>query len=181
MDNRNSGTSNRFQVTQVTSYHPGDEFFLVENTLLNQGATPLTVDVFAAGDIYLADDDFGFGYFDANSRAVGAIDSNRVNVLFVQAKPGTPLPTFYQVGDYTNIWRTIGLNADFNNSAVTSQYLDIGAGLEWANVTIAPGGTTNIAYRWSFGAPAGVQRDQGQSAPIGGSGTRLDPRKKRNR
>jgi uncharacterized repeat protein (TIGR01451 family) len=153
MDNQDDGTANRFQVTQVTRYRPGDEYFVVENTVLNQGASPITADMFAAGDLYLADSDLGFGFQHSSSATVGGIDQSGLYHIFVQGQPGNPVPVLFQEDLYSTIWGIIGTPGQhFANTVLPLDYLDNGAGLEWPNVTLAPGASVKIAYTWAFGA-----------------------------
>ena len=152
MDNRDDGTPNRFQVTQVTRYRPGDEYFVVENTVLNQSASPFTADMFAAGDLYLADSDYGFGFEHPSSGAVGGSDVNGIYHIFIQGKPGNPVPVLFQEGHYDTIWQAIGTPGQHFANTIRTDYIDNGAGLEWPNVTLEPGASVKIAYCWAFGA-----------------------------
>jgi uncharacterized repeat protein (TIGR01451 family) len=152
MDNRNDGTTNRFQLTQVTRYRPGDDYFVVENTVLNQGTSPFTADFFAAGDLYLADSDYGFGFENSSSRTVGGSDITGVYNIFLQGKPGNPVPVLYQEDYYDTIWRVIGTAGQHFGNTIRTDYIDNAAGLEWPNVTLAPGAPVKISYCWAFGA-----------------------------
>ena len=152
MDNRNDGTANRFQVTQVTRYRPEDEFFVVENTVLNQGASSFSADFFAAGDLYLADSDHGYGFQNSGSRAVGGTDINGVYNIFIQGKPGNPVPVLLQEDEYNTIWQIIGTPGTHFANTIRTDYIDNAAGLEWPNVTLAPGASVEIVYSWAFGA-----------------------------
>ena len=141
-----------FKVTNVTTYHPGDEWLLVKNTVLNQSRSAQTVDLFAAGDIYLADSDAGFPYFSTACPQVavgGSTFSGDFNV-FLQGETGSPAPTAYQEAQFDTIWEVIGSGGDFANT-VDSDYIDNGAGLEW-HVTIPAGGTCAVTYYWVFGS-----------------------------
>jgi uncharacterized repeat protein (TIGR01451 family) len=139
-------------VTQVTRYRPGDEYFVVENTVLNQGASPFTADYFAAGDLYLADSDFGYGFEHASSGAVGGSDLNGAYHIFIQGKPGNPAPVVFQEDYYDTIWQVIGTQGRHFANTIRTDYIDNGTGLEWQNVTLAPGASVKIAYCWAFGA-----------------------------
>ena len=153
MDNSNDGTANRFQVTQVTRYRPGDEYFVVENTVLNQGASAFTADLFTAADLYLADSDFGYGFQHSSSATVGGIDQSGLYHIFVQGQPGNPLPVLFQEDDFFAIWQSIGTPGQhFANTIREAEYIDNGAGLEWPNVTLAPGASVRLGYTWAFGA-----------------------------
>ena len=151
MDNRNDGTTNQFQVTQVTRYRPGDEFFVVEHTVQNQGVAPFTADYFAAGDLYLADNDLGFGFERFSSGVVGGSDIGGVYHIFLQNRPGNP-PVLFQEAHYGAIWAVIGTPGLHFDNTIRSDYLDNGAGLEWQSVTLAPGASVKIAYNWAFGS-----------------------------
>jgi hypothetical protein len=162
-DNSTDGTNNHFQLTQVVAYHPGDQFFQTDNTILNQGTTPITLDLFAAGDIFLADSDKGVGLYNPTTGAIGGTDATGLYHIFVQSV-GNRAPTNYQEDFFNNIWTAIGTaGTDFSNTALLPtlarppytndpNYIDNGAGLEWKAVTINPGQTATISYDWSFGS-----------------------------
>jgi Bacterial Ig-like domain len=172
-DNSTDGSNNHFQLTQVVTYHPGDEFFKTDNTILNQNSTPLTLDVFAAADIFLADSDKGVGFRDAPTGAVGGTDVTGKYHIFIQPD-GNLVPTNYTEDFFNNVWTTIGTpGAHFNNTVLKPlnptppfqgdpNYIDNGAGLEWKAVTIQPGETATISYFWSFGAATTVPPDTGE-------------------
>ena len=152
MDNSLDTSGTLFKVTQVTSYHGGDSWFLVQNTVLNENSTPQTVDLFAAADIFLADSDLGYGFVSNNcgTIAVGGSSTpqHKFNI-FVQAQPGSPPPTYYQEDVYRVIWATLPFG-DFSDT-VNAALVDNGAGIEWQGVTIPPGGTYTVSYYWAFG------------------------------
>ncbi len=164
-DNRDDGNTSGqyFQLAQVTTYNPGDDFFRVDNTIINLGAASMTLDVFAAADLYLADTDFGVGYLDAQTGAVGGSNLTGEYTVFVQPNiAGGLAPTGYQGGYFQDIWRAIGRGQHLNNlvplpqgnapwSADDLAYTDTGAALEWQAITIAPASTARISYFWSFG------------------------------
>lgn len=153
-DNRDDGNTlgNHFTLNQVTTYDTGDDYFRVENTLRNDGTTPLTLDVFAAADIYLADSDTGIGYRDAPSGAVGAEDATHQYRIFIQPDgKGSLAPSHYQEGFFDDLWAAIGSGGHFDDS-IDPDDLDDGAGLEWQAVTVEPGQSVKIAYYWSFGS-----------------------------
>ncbi len=172
-DNRGDGNAlgQYFQLTQVTSYTSGDDFFRVDNTIINLGANTLTLDVFAAADLYLADHDQGVGYLDASTGAVGGADLSGTYNIFVQPNTAGGLaPSGFQGGHYQGIWRAIGEGRHLNNAVPLPagpppwtrddlSYLDNGAALEWQGVTVAPGSTARISYFWSFGGSQSIAPD----------------------
>jgi hypothetical protein len=173
LDNSTDGNhgNRHFQVTQVATLHPGDDFFRVDNTILNQGTEPLTIDVFAAADIYLADSDRGVGFLNTTTGAVGGEDRTGQYRIFIQPNitNGNLAPSHSEEAFFDTIWKAIGTSGtDFNDSVLlptTSppydtngdpNYIDNGAGLEWKAVTIQPGASASMSYYWAFGAVTAV-------------------------
>jgi hypothetical protein len=160
-DNAGDGNTagNRFTLVQTTTHNPGDAHFRVDDTIFNTGDSAVTLDLFAAADLYLEDDDNGVGYYDAASGAVGGQDQSGQYRIFVQPNPAGGLaPTSYKEGYFRDdIWAVIASGGHFDDTT-SPDYFDNGAGLEWRAVTIAPGHSARISYFWSFGddAPAPV-------------------------
>ncbi len=153
MDNSSDGTGVNFQVTQVTSYNTGDNWFLVQNTVSNENATAQSLDMFAAADIYLADSDAGYGYLNTSCGPVaigGSSTAAHTYNIFVQASLGSLAPTSYEESGYGTIWNIIGTGANFNDTLITGS-VDNGAGLEWQGVTIPAHGVVTVSYYWGFG------------------------------
>lgn len=167
-DNANRPGSPQFTVSQVTTYRAGDEHFRVDTTLTNPGTTPLVLDVFAAADIYLASSDKGVGYYEPVSGAVGGEDRTGTYRIFVQPETGggQVAPSAYQEGPFRAIWQTIGGGGHFDSTVLgptgpapytnDPNYLDNGAGLQWRELTVAPGTQAKLAYYWSFGSERSV-------------------------
>ena len=157
-----------FQLTQVVSYNPGNDFFRVDTALRNTGSAALTVDLFAAADLYLAFNDFGVGFYNPSTGGVGGTDATGTYNIFIEPNSGAGLPpSHFQEADYRVIFSTIGNNQDFNDTVLlptTSppydgsggnppdpNYIDNGAGLQWQDVTVQPNGVATISYYWAFG------------------------------
>ena len=164
-DNRDDGNQSGqyFQLAQITTYNPGDDFFRVDNTIVNLGLAPIVLDVFAGADLHLTNNDLGVGYYDSGTGAVGGSDLSGDYTIFVQPNAtGGLVPSGYQGGYFQDIWRAIGGGAHLNNQVPLPQgappwsrddlaYTDTGAALEWQGVTIPPTATARISYFWSFG------------------------------
>lgn len=166
MDNSTDGTGVPFRVTQYVSYLPGDSWILVSVVVKNESASPQTVDMFVAADIYLADEDAGYPYLNTECPqvAVGGTNSTHSFNLFAQAAPGSPQPTSYQEDGYATIWSIIGSGEHFADT-ISADYRDNGAGLEWRGVIIPAGGSFNIGYYWAF-APVTCVDLSGRGQPI---------------
>ena len=171
-----NGPGDKEQVTQVVTYQPNKEFFTTTTTIKNTGTNPETLDLFVAGDIYLADSDRGVGLYSAASGAIGGTDATGNYHIFFQPKVATGdlAPTNYEAAGFNTIWSVIGGGAtsNFNNTAnlpstappyngptPDPNYYDNGAGLEWHAVTIAAGASANIANFTGFGAITSVVPD----------------------
>ncbi len=158
MDNRTDGTGVPFKVSQYVSHLPGDPWIYVSVVVQNESASAQTVDLFAAADVYVADDDAGYPCFNTNCPQVvtGGTNSTRSFNLFIQAAPDSPQPTASQEDFYAIIWSIIGNGQHFADT-ICSDYRDNGAGLEWRDVAISAGGSFSIGYYWAFGTDTCVE------------------------
>lgn len=187
-DDRNtSGLA--YQLVQHVRLIPGSDAFRVDAALVNLGATTLTLDAFAAADLYLDDrdptndfaifnDDFGFGWYDPATGAAGGTDFLGANRFAVAPNPDTlALPDHFQAGHFSALWRAIGTGADLSDTALLRtldppsqndpHFVNNAAALQWADLAIAPGASLRLSYSWSFGAPAnGPLADAPSVAPL---------------
>jgi len=169
-DNSTDGqASDKLQVTQTISYRGGDQFFTRTNTIKNTGSAAETLDVFEAGDIYLAGSDSGVGLLvggaDPSHVSIGGTDVTGTYHIFFQPKTGAGLTsaTNFQEAGFSTVFAVIGGGAasNFNNSAIlpTSNapytgdpaYIDNGAGVEWRAITIPAGGSATVSDYVGFG------------------------------
>lgn len=154
------------ELTQTTSYKTGDNFFHISNRLKNASSTPLTIDAFAAADIFLADSDRGVGFHDAGTGAVGGINRTGNYHIFFQPDPAALAPSHFQESVFSAIWSAIGAGGHFSDSVrgptvsapfdADPNYIDNGIGLEWQAVTIPAGATATVGYYAGFGSETSV-------------------------
>jgi len=143
------------RITQRASYVQGDEHFGLTWDLENRSAAPISFDLFHAADLFFAGDDYGYGYYDPETGAVGGY--NRDRTWYMTFIPRTPA-TRYKEADFGVIWDDIGhctadscfLGVGFDNT-ISSQWLDNGIGLQW-HVELPAGQSTQIGDYWTFGA-----------------------------
>ena len=140
-----TGTSN-LDITQLVSYVNGRNYFQLDWTMTNRGGSQSCFKFYHAADIYFANDDYGFGYYDAGSGSVGGYDENRT--WFMVFAPITR-PDRYREAYYDSIWEDVESGKDLDNT-IDSEYLDNGIGLQW-NICLAAGETKTISNLWSFG------------------------------
>ena len=72
------------QIVQTVSYVNGDNYFQLQWTITNIGNQRFCFKAYHAADLYFADDDYGLGYYDARSGAVGGF--NQSNDLVITNK-----------------------------------------------------------------------------------------------
>ncbi len=140
-----TGTST-LDVTQLISYVNGRNYFQLDWTMTNRGGGQSCFKFYHAADIYFANDDYGFGYYDAGSGSVGGYDENRT--WFMVFAPITR-PDRYREAYYDSIWEDVQSGRDLDNT-IDAEYLDNGIGLQW-NLCLAAGETQTISNLWSFG------------------------------
>lgn len=143
------------QLMQTTTYVDGENRYQNTYTLTNMGTVAKSLRLFHAADLYLnfPDNraDFGFGFYDPDTGAIGALSEDEQNVqVFI---PITE-PTASQEAFYTTLWSRIGgasgtPGPGFDNS-VNLSFHDVAAGLQW-NRTVAPGESITISHYGAFG------------------------------
>ena len=145
-----SATAN-LDVTQLVSYVNGRNYFQLDWTMTNRGGAQTCFKFYHAADIYFADSDLGYGYYDGGSGSVGGYDQNRT--WFMVFAPITR-PDRYREAAFEGIWGNVEGGADLDNT-INDQHLDNGIALQW-NVCLSPGETRTISDLWSFGESAGA-------------------------
>jgi hypothetical protein len=121
------------RLTQETRYVNGQEFIRNDWTLCNTGNTSYTnIHLFHAADLWTDNNDFGYGYYDAATGAVGGY--NQAMTLFQIFVPITR-PARYEEDFYGTIWGDIGSTSGpgpgLHNTYRPNDYIDNGAALEW--------------------------------------------------
>lgn len=150
------------RVTQRASYVNGQDYFRLQWDVANFSGSSQAITLFHAADSYFANDDYGQGYHDPASGAVGSyVSGGPWYMLFVPASPATA----YQEGWYFDIWAGIGYCGDnqtcpvsgscsagpgFDNT-IEAGGADNGFGLQWQR-TIGSGASATVGDWWTFGS-----------------------------
>lgn len=134
--------------TEVIRYVNGDNFFTKSFTLTNSGATSQSVNIYLAGDIYLAGADSGIPYREPGSGSVGGSDCGSPASYYILYIPQTPADAWTGAG-YSSVWSQIR-DGTMDSALSTTSCIDNGAGVQW-NRTLAPGASTTIQAATSFG------------------------------
>jgi len=134
------------QIVQTVSYINGNNYFQLDWDIANTGNESTCFKAYHAADLYFADDDYGLGYYDPQSGAVGGF--NQARDWFMVFIPSLPA-THYEEAYYSTIWERVSSAADLQDTIDTS-YIDNGAALQW-DACLQGGGATTIGDQWSFG------------------------------
>ena len=131
---------------QTISYINGNNYFQQEWEITNNGSSKSCFKATHAADLYFADDDYGYGYYDSQSGAVGGF--NQARNWFMVFIP-SPRATHYEEAYYSTIWDRVSSAADLQDT-IDSTYIDNGAALQW-DACLNGGNSTTVGDRWSFG------------------------------
>jgi hypothetical protein len=150
-----------FTVTQWVRYVDGDNCLTV-SYLINDGEIGLQLPIrfFHAANLHPDADEGGFGYYDAPTGAVGALNGNGDFLEYLVPYTGMGLPpaSHYQEAGYQSIWDAIGTGPitkgpGFNDTILATAYHDTGCGLQWDLVLPGaqpPGNFVELALDWCF-------------------------------
>jgi hypothetical protein len=146
MEGQINGNGLALMVVQTISYINGNNHFQLEWEIANNGTGTSCFKAYHAADLYFADNDYGFGYSDSRSGAVGGF--NQARDWFMVFIP-SPRATHYEEAHYATIWERVRSAQDLQDTIDTA-YLDNGAALQW-DACLKGGKSTAIGDRWSFG------------------------------
>jgi len=142
------------KLSQVTTYVNGDLFYHIDFTINNSSGSARSVRLIHGADLYINfpgnQQDYGFGFYDAPSGAVGALseDGNSLQVFI----PVTPVDA-YQEASYGTFWSRIGTGSTVGpglNNTINTSFHDAAAGLQWDRNVLA-GGNVEISMDGAFG------------------------------
>jgi hypothetical protein len=124
----------------------GRNYFQLDWTMTNRGGSQSCFKFYHAADIYFANSDYGYGYYDTGSGSVGGYDEGRT--WFMVFAPITR-PDRYREAYYDSVWEDVQAGRDLDNT-IDNEDLDNGIGLQW-NICLNPGESKTISDMWSFG------------------------------
>ena len=150
------------EVIQTVTYINGNNFFQLKWEISNGGSGKTCIKAYHAADLYFANDDFGIGYYDPRSGAVGGFNQARDwYMVFIP----NPKPAHYEEAFYSTIWDRVGTAADLQDS-IDTNYIDNGAALQW-DTCLQGGQSLTVGDQWSFGvSEAEVIHPGGAVAPF---------------
>jgi hypothetical protein len=146
---RLEGSGALLKLMQTVSYVDGENHFQLDWEITNEGTSRTCFKFYHAADLYFADSDRGYGYYDAGSGAVGGFNEERD--WFMVFIPLTPAD-HYREAFYSSIWDNVEAGADLSDT-IDDSYTDNGAALQWDRC-LGAGESVTISDRWSFGITA---------------------------
>jgi hypothetical protein len=152
-----------FTVEQTDSYVVGDEFYRSDIKVLNNGILDgnFAGSVYHAGDCYLQDSDYGFGWLNPSDNGIYCTQ-NPGNSPFGRIEGFVPITagSSYYEANYSDVWDAINdtgvqfpNTVDTNGSGGSSE--DNGAGLSWA-FDIPSGGSATYSLLTRFSPTGGA-------------------------
>lgn len=164
-EGQTSGNGLELQIVQTVSYVNGNNYFQLEWEITNKGTGTSCFKAYHAADLYFSDDDYGIGYYDSQSGAVGGFNQARDwFMVFIPSQRAT----HYEEAYYSTIWERVSTAADLQDSIDTT-YIDNGAALQW-DACLQGGGSTSIGDQWSFGESEAAVIHPGETIETGQPG-----------
>lgn len=155
-----SAASLNLTLTMTVTYVQGNNYFFADISFSSTSA--LSVDAYLAGDIFLANSDFGVPFRIAASGAVGGQDCNTPPTYTILFVPLTAADQ-YSATFYGNLWSEIQAG-DLNN-VVDTTCEDDSAGLEWTGRSISPGTPLVISTAATFGTIPSIAECSAPASP----------------
>jgi hypothetical protein len=155
-------------VMQTVRYINGSQSLTLEWQVANAGTASICLKAYHAADLYFADSDLGFGYYDSRTGSIGGYNQPKDwYMVFTPLKPAS----HYEEAGYRTIWNRVTTGDDLKNTIV-NDYIDNGAALQW-DFCLESGQTQEVADVWSFGDSAGAINLAAQQAAGGQAGVGL--------
>jgi len=148
--------STGLRISETDSYVVGQESYRTDVQVLNMGAATLPVTLFRAGDCYLQNSDYGYGFVNASIKSAGC-SVNPNNSPASRIEQWIPISggnNFFEAS-YNQVWSHIGTQAPFPDTCRCTEFIDNGAGLSW-QFAVTPSVPVTRSHLTTF-SPAGEQ------------------------
>ena len=149
--------STGLQVLEELFYSNGNNGFLAQYTVKNNGGGPVTFRPTLAGNLFLSGGSSGYGVFELGPpRLVSGLNDI---VGDGGALQDVPPPGFahYQEADTSAIWAAVAnpSGPGFNDT-VNPALVNPGIGIQWADTTLGAGGSATFSANWIVGGFDGL-------------------------
>ncbi len=148
-------------ITEVDSYVIGDENYRTDVTVSNPGTSAVSGLLYRAGDCFLQNSDFGYGFVDPTTNAP-ACTQNANNAPPGRIEEFVPITggIHYVETFYNTLWSEIGSQTDLPNTCDCTTLEDNSAGINW-DINVPAGGSVKFSSLTVF-SPLGATYTQAQ-------------------
>jgi hypothetical protein len=145
--------STGLHITQTDSYVVGDEFYRSDIEVSNSTSSAIDAALYHAGDCFLQDSDFGYGFYDTSgggiycSKTANNSPPDRIEGFVPLSSGSNYLETYY-----ASVWGAIN-GTQFPNTCDCTLFEDNGSGLSWS-ITVPANGSVTRSLLTAF-SPTG--------------------------
>jgi hypothetical protein len=168
-----ASAGSQVQVTRRDSYEPGESFYTSEVTVASTAGVPLPMTMYHGGDCFLANSDFGFGEYVAQSGGIFCVAQSTPprgrQIGFVPFGQANFVETQWPIADLTGpaLWTLFTeTGAALPNTCRCDEFLDNGAALSWTFSVPAQGSVTRRFV--TTVSATGVDQDPPETELTGG-------------
>src|SRR6266508_1666128 len=144
------------RVQQEVKYVNGEAYVTYSWRVSNTTNNDISYSLFHAADLFTENDDYGYGYYDASTGAIGGYNASHTFYQYFQ--PIRPASSHFFEGFYGDTWErigsTFGPGAGFDDTYRPDDYIDNSVGLQW-NDTVPANDTRLISDYGVFNAQIG--------------------------
>jgi hypothetical protein len=134
--------STGLRITQTDTYVVGNEFYRSDIEVKNSTSSDIPASLYHAGDCFLQNSDFGYGFYDASAGGIYcSVNPNNTPTGRIEGfAPQSPGSNYYE-STYFNVWNAI-TGVPFPNTCDCETREDNGSGLSWSVTVPANGSVT---------------------------------------
>ncbi|MFL5766647.1 MAG: hypothetical protein ACJ758_02235, partial [Actinomycetota bacterium] len=152
--------STGLHITQTDTYVSGQESYQTSVQVTNTTGSPISAELYRAGDCYLQNSDTGFGARDTQTGAVSCVG---VEPGSSPPTPGERIIQWYPISagsqnyeaGFGQVWSAVASGNPLPNTCRCNEVVDNGAGLSWG-ITVPANGTLRRSQITTF-SPLGIQ------------------------
>jgi Calx-beta domain/CARDB len=163
--------STGLRLTETDSYVVGQGAYRTDVVVSNTASSAQDVILYRAGDCFLQNSDFGFGFVELVDKSVGcsATANNSPPGRIEEWVPITGGNNYYEA-QFNEVWAWIGSQLPFPDTCRCGEFIDNGAGLSWS--FSVPAGASVTRSHFTVFSPLGIDVSVGDATVTeGDSGT----------
>lgn len=145
--------STGLHLTEVDSYVTGEETYRTDVTITNSSTSAQSGILYRAGDCYLQNSDFGYGFVTGGNAPGCSVNPNNSPADRIEQWVPITGGNQYVEDFYNTVWGDIGNHTNFPDTCQCTSQIDNGGGVSWS-FTVPAGGSVSFANEAVF-SPAG--------------------------